>query len=196
CVSSISGGTDIISCFALGNPTLPVYRGELQCAGLGMDVAFYDENGQALTEGQGNREAEAKGELVCRSPFPAMPIGFWNDPDGAKHRTAYFERFPNVWAHGDYGEFVWHQATADTPEQRGVIIHGRSDAVLNPGGVRIGTAEIYRQVEKIDEVLEAIAIGQQWQEDTRIVLFVRMKPGFQLDEALRDKIKRSIRDHT
>lgn len=186
CVSSISGGTDIISCFALGCPTLPVYQGELQCLGLGMDVAFYDEDGKALETG--------KGELVCRQAFPSMPSGFWNDPQGSKYRAAYFERFPGIWAHGDYGELKSH--VAPQIAQQGVVIHGRSDAVLNPGGVRIGTAEIYRQVEKIDQVFEAIAIGQNWQDDVRIVLFVRLKEGHTLDQSLADKIKQTIRDNT
>ena len=188
CLSSISGGTDILSCFALGNPSLPVYRGELQCIGLGMDVAFYDEDGQEVTD--------AKGELVCRTPFPSMPTGFWNDPDGEKYRSAYFAKFPNIWAHGDYGEIVTHSALADIPYQRGIIIHGRSDAVLNPGGVRIGTAEIYRQVEQIEEVLEAIAVGQDWQNDVRIILFVRMKPGITLDDGLRQRIRQQILNNT
>ncbi len=198
CVSSISGGTDIVSCFALGNPTLPVYRGELQCAGLGMDLAFFDDHGNTLPKG--------KGELVCRKSFPSMPVHFWNDPTGANYHAAYFERFDNVWAHGDYGEFKAHGAgngtgngteagASDTPEQYGVLIHGRSDAVLNPGGVRIGTAEIYRQVEKVDEVFESIAIGQRWQDDVRIILFVRLQPDAHLDDALTAKIKASIRDN-
>ncbi|MDX1497799.1 MAG: acetoacetate--CoA ligase, partial [Salinisphaeraceae bacterium] len=184
CVASISGGTDIVSCFALGNPTLPVYRGELQCPGLGMDVDFFDEQGHALPAG--------KGELVCKQPFPSMPTGFWNDASGSRYHKAYFSRFKNIWAHGDYGEFVQH----DTPVQRGVIIHGRSDAVLNPGGVRIGTAEIYRQVEKIDAVFESLAVGQQWQDDVRIVLFVKLREGLHLDDALIANIKQTIRDNT
>ena len=180
CLSSISGGTDIISCFALGNPVLPVYAGELQCAGLGMDVQFYDQQDQASPAGE-------KGELVCQQPFPSMPIGFWNDEDGSKFNKAYFAAFDNIWAHGDYGEFTGHG---------GVIIHGRSDAVLNPGGIRIGTAEIYRQVEKIDAVLESIAIGQQWQGDVRVVLFVRLRDGIALDEQLKKHIKQTIRINT
>jgi acetoacetyl-CoA synthetase len=184
CLSSISGGTDIISCFALGNPVLPVYAGELQCAGLGMDVQFYNQQGQANVAGE-------KGELVCRQPFPSMPIGFWNDTNGEKFHKAYFEAFENTWAHGDYGEFTEHKNG-----QNGVIIHGRSDAVLNPGGVRIGTAEIYRQVEKVDAVLESIAIGQQWQDDVRVVLFVRLRDGVTLDESLENIIKKTIRSNT
>ncbi|TNC82511.1 MAG: acetoacetate--CoA ligase [Oleiphilus sp.] len=187
CLSSISGGTDIVSCFALGAPVLPVYRGELQCIGLGMDVAFYDENAQALEQG--------KGELVCRQAFPSMPIGFWNDPDGSKFKAAYFERFDNAWAHGDYGELVPHNDPTQA-QHHGVIIHGRSDAVLNPGGVRIGTAEIYRQVEKIDAVFESLAIGQQWQDDIRVVLFVRLQEGIDLTPELTEQIRTTIRANT
>ncbi|WP_163833898.1 acetoacetate--CoA ligase [Spartinivicinus ruber] len=179
CLSSISGGTDIISCFALGNPTLPVYRGQLQCRGLGMAVEFYNEAGQIII-------AE-KGEMVCTKPFPSMPIGFWQDPDGSKYHNAYFSKFPGIWCHGDYGELT---------EQDGVVIHGRADAVLNPGGVRIGTAEIYRQVEQVPEVFESIAVGQQWQDDVRVVLFVKLKPGVHLTEQLITTIKKTIREHT
>ena len=175
-LSSISGGTDIISCFALGNPMRPVYRGELQCRGLGMDVRVFDDAGRAVTE--------RKGELVCASPFPSMPLGFWNDPGGRKYRAAYFERFPGVWCHGDYAELTAHD---------GLIIHGRSDAVLNPGGVRIGTAEIYRIVEQFPFVAESVAVAQQWEDDTRIVLFVRMKAGCRLDEALTGEIRAALR---
>jgi len=182
CLSSISGGTDIVSCFALGNPVLPVYRGELQCAGLGMDIDIVDDAGKHLAAG--------KGELICRSAFPSMPVFFWNDDDGEKYRKAYFAGVPGAWAHGDYGELCAH-ATHD-----GLQIHGRSDAVLNPGGVRIGTAEIYRQVEKVPEVVEAIACGQKWQDDERVLLFVVLKPGLQLDDTLRDRIRRTIRDNT
>jgi len=192
CVSSISGGTDIISCFALGCPILPVYRGELQCIGLGMDVEFFSETGQSLNHqnSQGNsqeKNEQRKGELVCRQPFPSMPTGFWNDSDGKKYHSAYFNRFPDIWAHGDYGEITQHG---------GVIIHGRSDAVLNPGGVRIGTAEIYRQVEKVESVFESIAIGQQWKDDVRIILFVRLKEGYQLDDTLQALIKTTIKTNT
>ncbi|MGG2397993.1 acetoacetate--CoA ligase [Pseudomonas sp. SH1-B] len=179
CLSSISGGTDIVSCFALGNPTLPVWRGELQCKGLGMDVQVWDEAGQPL---HGD-----KGELVCARHFPSMPVGFWNDTDGEKFHAAYFATFPGVWAHGDYAEETAHG---------GLIIHGRSDAVLNPGGVRIGTAEIYRQVEKVPQVLESIAIGQDWQGDVRVVLFVRLRDDLTLDDALREEIRRVIRANT
>lgn len=179
CLSSISGGTDIVSCFALGNPTAPVWRGELQCKGLGMAVEVWDDAGKPV-HGE-------KGELVCVKHFPSLPVGFWNDPQGEKFHDAYFATFPGVWAHGDY---------AEETEHGGLIIHGRSDAVLNPGGVRIGTAEIYRQVEKIEEVLESIAIGQDWQGDVRVVLFVRLREGLQLDETLRERIRQTIRSNT
>ncbi len=175
-LSSISGGTDLISCFALGNPLLPVRRGEIQCRGLGMRVEIFSDEGESLV---GER-----GELVCSAPFPSMPLGFWNDPDGARYHAAYFERFPNVWCHGDYAEL--------TPAG-GVVIYGRSDAVLNPGGVRIGTAEIYRVVDKLDAVSESIVVGQQWDGDVRVVLFVRLRPGLQLDDELRREIKLAIR---
>jgi acetoacetyl-CoA synthetase len=179
CVASISGGTDIISCFVLGNPMAPVWRGEIQAPGLGMAVDIFDDNGHSL---QGE-----KGELVCTKPFPSMPLGFWRDPQGTKYHDSYFSRFPNIWCHGDF---------AERTEHGGFIIYGRSDAVLNPGGVRIGTAEIYRQVEKIDEVLESIAIGQDYNNDVRIILFVKLKAGVSLDEALKYKIKQQIRTHT
>jgi len=179
CLSSISGGTDIISCFVGGNPIGPVFRGEIQAPGLGMRVAVYDERGRSV-RGE-------KGELVCTAPFPSTPLGFWNDADGKRFRAAYFEKHPGVWSHGDFAEI--------TPRD-GVIIHGRSDAVLNPGGVRIGTAEIYRQVEAIDEVLESLAIGQEWQADTRVVLFVRLRDDLRLDDALADRIRRRIRENT
>jgi acetoacetyl-CoA synthetase len=179
CLSSISGGTDIISCFVLGNPVLPVHRGEIQCRGLGMRVEVFDEAGQPARG--------RKGELVCTAPFPSMPTGFWNDPDGRRYRAAYFERFPGVWCHGDYAELTQHD---------GVIIYGRSDAVLNPGGVRIGTAEIYRQVEAIDEVLESLAVGQQWQGDVRVVLFVRLREGVSFDAGLANRIRDRIRRNT
>lgn len=184
CLSSISGGTDIISCFVLGNPNLAVWRGELQCLGLGMAVSIYDDDGQAVIG--------EKGELVCEKVFPSMPVGFWNDPDGAKFHKAYFASWPNIWAHGDYGELVRHDHQAHS----GMVIHGRSDAVLNPGGVRIGTAEIYRQVEQVDEVIESIAVGQQWQDDVRVVLFVVLKEGIQLTEELVQRIRTTIRQHT
>jgi len=178
-VSSISGGTDIISCFALGNPMLPVYRGELQCLGLGMDVAVFDDNAQPL--------ADSKGELVCRTPFPSCPVSFWNDPDGTRFHDAYFARFEGIWAHGDYAQLSPHDG------HQGLIIHGRSDAVLNPGGVRIGTAEIYRQVETLAEIREAIVVGQQFDGDVRVVLFVVPADGVELDDALQARIRKAIR---
>ncbi|MBI4185414.1 MAG: acetoacetate--CoA ligase [Proteobacteria bacterium] len=176
CLSSISGGTDIMGCFMLGNPIGPVWRGEIQARGLGMKVEVFDDDGRPL-RGQ-------KGELVCTAPFPSMPAGFWDDPDGRKYRAAYFERFPGVWHHGDYVELTEHD---------GIIVYGRSDAVLNPGGVRIGTAEIYRQVERVEEVVEALVVAQQWQGDQRIVLFVRLREGLTLDAALIERIKARIR---
>jgi acetoacetyl-CoA synthetase len=179
CLSSISGGTDIVSCFVLGNPVLPVWRGEIQCKGLGLAVEVFDEAGRPLVG--------EKGELVCTRPFPAMPLGFWNDPDGARYRAAYFEKYPNVWRHGDWCEITPHG---------GIVIYGRSDAVLNPGGVRIGTAEIYRQVESLEEVVESLVIGQDWEGDVRVVLFVKLKEGLQLDDALANRIKKRIRDNT
>ena len=181
-LASISGGTDILSCFALGCPTLPVYRGELQCRGLGMAVNVYDDEGQPIPAGKGER-----GELVCTAPFPAMPIGFWNDADGSKYRAAYFENFDNIWCHGDFVELTAHE---------GMIIYGRSDAVLNPGGVRIGTAEIYRQVEQLEEVVESLVIGQDWEHDVRVVLFVKLRDGVTLDAALVARIKQQIRQNT
>jgi len=178
-LASISGGTDIVSCFVLGNPIGPVWRGEIQARGLGLAVEVFDETGQP--------SRGAKGELVCLKPFPSMPVGFWNDPDGKKYHAAYFERFPGVWTHGDWTEITAHD---------GVIIYGRSDAVLNPGGVRIGTAEIYRQVEQVDEVLESIVIGQDWDNDVRVILFVRLRDGATLDAALEKKIRDQIRKNT
>ncbi len=178
-LSSIAGGTDIISCFVLGNPALPVYRGEIQCRGLGMKVEIFDEDGRPVVG--------EHGELVCTAAFPSMPLGFWKDANGSRYRAAYFERYPDIWCHGDYAEL--------TP-RGGMIIYGRSDAVLNPGGVRIGTAEIYRQVEKLDEVLESMAVGQDWDNDVRIVLFVRLRPGVALTEELKKKIRTTIRENT
>jgi acetoacetyl-CoA synthetase len=178
-LASISGGTDLLACFAGGNPTAPVRRGELQCLALGMDVTIFDDDGQ--------RVIGENGELVCANAFPSMPVGFWNDPDDAKYHAAYFEKFPGVWAHGDYAEI--------TP-RGSMIIYGRSDAVLNPGGVRIGTAEIYRQVEKLDDVLESIAIGQDWDDDVRVVLFVVMREGRTLDDSMREQIRQAIRANT
>jgi acetoacetyl-CoA synthetase len=178
-LASISGGTDIVSCFALGNPLLPVYRGEIQCRGLGMKVEVWTDDGDSVVG--------RKGELVCTAPFPSMPVAFWNDPDGEKYRAAYFERFPGVWHHGDYALLT---------ERGGLVILGRSDAVLNPGGVRIGTAEIYRQVEQLDEVLESVVVGQDWEGDVRVVLFVRLREGLELDEELRQRIRGQIRANT
>jgi acetoacetyl-CoA synthetase len=180
CLSSVSGGTDLVACFAGGCPTLPVWRGELQCRMLAMAVDVFDDDGHPMPVGQ-------KGELVCTKPFPTMPLGFWADPDGSKYRAAYYERFPNVWRHGDWCEITRHD---------GMIIYGRSDAVLNPGGVRIGTAEIYRQVEKLDEVVESIVIGQDWQGDVRVVLFVRLREDSTLDAQLVKRIKETIRANT
>lgn len=179
CLSSISGGTDLVACFAGGAPILPVWRGELQCPMLGMKVEVWSDEGRPLTG--------EKGELVCTAPFPTMPLGFWNDADGRKYRAAYFEKYRNVWRHGDWSELTRHG---------GMVIYGRSDAVLNPGGVRIGTAEIYRQVERLDEVVESIVIGQDWQGDVRVVLFVKLRDGLDLDDALVKKIRDTIRNNT
>src|SRR5262249_22019658 len=183
CLSSISGGTDIVSCFVLGNPAGPVWRGEIQAKGLGMAVEVLDEQGRAVTG--------EKGELVGSWRSPSMPIVFWNDPDASKYRAAYFDRYPNVWRHGDWSEITAHG---------GIIIYGRSDAVLNPGGVRIGTAEIYRQVEQLEQVVESLVIGQDWppgeMSDVRVVLFVKLRDGEVLDETVVNDIKRRIRDNT
>ncbi len=179
CLSSISGGTDIVSCFMLGDPIGPVWRGEIQTPGLGLAVSVYDDNGKPAPIGE-------KGELVCTKPFLCMPIGFWNDPDGERYHAAYFDRFPNIWCHGDYAAITEHG---------GVIIYGRSDATLNPGGVRIGTAEIYAQVEQIPEVLEALVIGQDWDNDVRVVLFVKLREGLVLEDRVVAKIKKQIRDN-
>ncbi|BBO20523.1 MAG: acetoacetate--CoA ligase [Burkholderiales bacterium] len=178
-LASISGGTDIISCFVLGNPIGPIWRGEIQCRGLGMAVEVLDDDGRPV---QG-----AKGELVCLKPFPSMPVGFWNDAHGKKYRAAYFEKYPGIWCHGDFIEETAHG---------GFVIYGRSDATLNPGGVRIGTAEIYRQVEKLYEVIESLVIGQDWEKDTRVVLFVKLREGLILDDALAKRIKEVIRQNT
>ncbi|WP_018699648.1 acetoacetate--CoA ligase [Amorphus coralli] len=175
-LASISGGTDIVGCFVLGIPIKPVFKGEIQGPGLGLDMQVWSEDGKPMADG--------KGELVCAKPFPTRPVMFWNDPDGAKYHAAYFDRFDNVWCHGDFAEWTPHG---------GIIIHGRSDATLNPGGVRIGTAEIYAQVEQIPDVLEALAIGQTWDNDVRVVLFVRLAEGAALDEALEKTIKAQIR---
>ncbi len=180
CLSSISGGTDLISCFALGSDILPVRKGELQCLGLGMDVKVFDEQGQSLPTG-------TKGDLVCCRPFPSMPIGFWNDPDHSKYHAAYFEKYPGIWCHGDYVTITEHG---------GMMIYGRSDAVLNPGGVRIGTAEIYRQAERMEEIVESLVVGQRWQGDVRVVLFVRLRENLQLDDDLQARIRATIRSNT
>jgi acetoacetyl-CoA synthetase len=177
-LASVSGGTDIISCFALGNPTGPVWRGELQTRGLGMAVEIFDPAGRPV-RGQA-------GELVCTRPFPSMPVAFWDDPDGAQYRAAYFEFFPGIWRHGDWAELTAHD---------GLVIQGRSDATLNPAGVRIGTAEIYRQVEQLPEIVESLVVGQDWEGDVRIVLFVRLREGLTLDEGLCDRLRRQIREH-
>ncbi|WP_454848249.1 acetoacetate--CoA ligase [Rhizobium binxianense] len=175
-LASISGGTDIVSCFVLGNPLQPVWRGEIQGPGLGLAVDVWNDEGKPV-----RRE---KGELVCTKAFPSMPVMFWNDPDGAKYRAAYFERFENVWCHGDFAEWTEHG---------GLVIHGRSDATLNPGGVRIGTAEIYNQVEQMEEVAEALCIGQDWDDDVRVILFVRLAPGRTLTDDLVKAIRTRIR---
>ena len=177
-LSSVSGGTDIIACFAIGDPTRPVYRGEIQMLALGMKVDVFDDAGRPLRG--------AAGELVCTAPFPSMPVRFWNDPDGSRYRAAYFDVYPNTWRHGDWAELT---------DRGGMIIYGRSDATLNPGGVRIGTAEIYRQVEQLPEVVESLVIGQEVEQgDVRIVLFVRLRPGLALDDDLRERIRRCIRE--
>lgn len=176
CLASISGGTDIVSCFVLGSSVLPVYRGEIQTRGLGLAVDIFDEHKNSIRE--------QKGELVCTLPFPAMPIGFWNDPDRAKYKSAYFEKFDNIWCHGDFAELT---------KTNGIIIHGRSDTVLNPGGIRIGTAEIYRPVEQLEEVVESIVVGQDWDNDVRVVLFVKLQDNLQLTPELISKIKQRIK---
>jgi acetoacetyl-CoA synthetase len=175
-LGSISGGSDIVSCFALGNPIWPVWAGELQCRGLGMMVDVFDFKGNSL-KGQ-------KGELVCKASFPSQPIYFWNDPDKSKYKAAYFETYPNIWHHGDYAELTEHD---------GMIIYGRSDATLNPGGVRIGTAEIYRQVENMDEIEDSLVVGQNWEDDVRVILFLKLKPGVELNDEMVKKIKIKIR---
>lgn len=177
-LASIAGGTDIISCFVLGDPTGPVWRGEIQRPGLGMAVDVFDDDGNSV-RGE-------KGELVCTRAFPSMPVGFWNDTDGARYRSAYFERFDNIWHHGDFVAYTEHG---------GLIVYGRSDATLNPGGVRIGTAEIYRQVEQLDDILEGLVIGQDWDSDVRVVLFVRLRDGVALDDDLIARIKKQIKDN-
>jgi acetoacetyl-CoA synthetase len=174
-LSSISGGTDIVSCFMLGNPLLPVRSEEIQCRGLGMKVEVFDPAGRSIVN--------EVGELVCTAPFPSMPVAFWNDPDGSKYRAAYFEDYPGVWRHGDFVRLTDHG---------GMVVYGRSDATFNPGGVRIGTAEIYNSVEAMEEIADSLAIGQQWDNDVRVVLFVALKPALVLDDQLRDKIRQTI----
>ena len=176
CLSSISGGTDIIGCFALGSPTLPVYQGELQCLSLGLKVEVYNEEGKSIKE--------EKGELVCTAPFPNMPIYFWNDINNERYKKSYFNFYPNVWRHGDWVELT---------KNNGLIIYGRSDTTLNPGGVRIGTAEIYRQVEKFEEILECLAIGQNWKDDQRIILFLVLKEKHSLNDDLKEKLRKEIK---
>jgi acetoacetyl-CoA synthetase len=176
-LSSIAGGTELISCFAVGNPILPVYRGEIQCRGLGMKMEIFNEDGKSVRK--------EKGELVCTAPFPSMPISFWDDPDDIKYRATYFKRFPNVWCHGDYAELT---------DRGGVVIYGRSDAILNPGGVRIGTAEIYRIVEQFEEIVEAIAIGQEWDGDVRVILFIKLKNSTKLDKNLQQRLKKAVKE--
>ena len=178
-LASISGGTDLNGCFALGNPIGSVYAGELQCRGLGMKVRAFDANGKSVIN--------QRGELVCTAPFPSMPIYFWDDPDNKKYLKAYFEKYPNVWTHGDYIEIT---------NTGGVVIYGRSDATLNPGGVRIGTAEIYRQVETLPEIIDSIVVGQNWQNDVQVILFVKLAKGVELTENLKNKIKKTIRENT
>ncbi|WP_372678902.1 acetoacetate--CoA ligase [Desulfosarcina sp.] len=177
-LASIAGGTDLNGCFALGNPMGPVYAGELQCRGLAMKVFAFDDDGQPVV-GQ-------EGELVCAAPFPSMPIYFWNDPEGKKYHSAYFDVYPGIWRHGDY---------IVVSEHGGVVMHGRSDATLNPGGVRIGTAELYRQVEQLEEVEDSVVVGQKWENDVRVILFVKLAPGFDLTDDLKNKIRKTIRVH-
>ena len=175
-LASISGGTDLNGCFALGNPMGPVYSGELQCRGLGMKVEAFDENGQPVIGRQG--------ELVCTAPFPSMPIYFWDDPDMRKYHDAYFDMYPGIWRHGDY---------ITVTERGGVVMYGRSDATLNPGGVRIGTAEIYRQMDAIEEIADCVVVGQNWKNDVRVVLFVQLAPGQALTDDLQQRIRATIR---
>ena len=178
-LSSISGGTDIISCFMLGNPNLPVYAGEIQSKGLGMKVEAFDENGESVEE--------KKGELVCTKPFPSMPVKFWDDPQDKKYQSAYFNFYPGIWRHGDYIKITKHG---------GIIVYGRSDATLNPGGVRIGTAEIYRVVEAMEEVTDSLVVGQNWRNDVRVILFIVLKSNLVLSDKLIEKIKSNIRNQT
>jgi acetoacetyl-CoA synthetase len=177
-LASIAGGTDLNGCFALGNPMGPVYAGELQCRGLAMKVFAFDDDGKPVV-GQ-------EGELVCAAPFPSMPIYFWNDPDGKKYHDAYFDVYPGIWRHGDY---------IVVSEHGGVVMHGRSDATLNPGGVRIGTAELYRQVEQLEEIEDSVVVGQNWDNDVRVILFVKLAPEVELTDELKNKIRQTIRAH-
>jgi acetoacetyl-CoA synthetase len=177
-LASIAGGTDLNGCFALGNPMGPVYAGELQCRGLAMKVFAFDDDGNPVV-GQ-------EGELVCAAPFPSMPIYFWNDPDGKKYHSAYFDVYPGIWRHGDY---------IVVSEHGGVVMHGRSDATLNPGGVRIGTAELYRQVEQLDAIEDSVVVGQKWDNDVRVILFVKLAPGVELTDDLKNMIRKTIRVH-
>ena len=177
-LASISGGTDIVSCFVAGNPNLPVFSGEIQCKCLGVDVDVFDEHGQSTGD---------KGELVCKNSLPSMPIGFWKDKQNQTYINTYFKRYSNTWSQGDFAKIT---------NNKGIVIYGRSDATLNPGGIRIGTAEIYRSVETHEEILESVAVGQKWKDDIRIVLFVKLAPGFELDEGLVDDVKKSIRRDT
>jgi acetoacetyl-CoA synthetase len=177
CLSSISGGTEVMACFATGNPTGPVHRGELQAPALGMQTEIFDDSGRPLARGAG--------ELVCTRPFPSLPLGFWDDPDGRRYRAAYFERFPGVWHHGDW---------AERTRSGGFVIHGRSDATLKPGGVRIGTAELYRPTNRLEEVLDSLAVAQEWGDDVRVVLFVKLQPGLRLDAALEARIRAAVRE--
>jgi acetoacetyl-CoA synthetase len=177
-LASISGGTDLNGCFFLGNPIGPVYAGELQCRGLGMKVEAFDPDGKPVYN--------EKGELVCSAPFPSMPLYFWDDPDGSKYHDAYFDVYPGVWRHGDFIEIN---------DRGGVVIYGRSDATLNPGGVRIGTAEIYRQVEQLEEIADSVVIGQPWKNDVRVVLFVKLKPGYTLTDELQQRIRKTLKEN-
>jgi len=175
-LSSISGGTDIISCFMLGNPILPVYAGEIQCKGLGMSVEAFDEYGKSVID--------EKGELVCTEPFPSMPVYFWDDESGEKYRKAYFDKYPGIWTHGDYIKITGHG---------GIVVYGRSDATLNPGGVRIGTAEIYRIVEELEEIHDSLAVGKKWNGDEKVILFVSLNEGIELNHTLVEKIKSELK---
>ncbi|CAN5583745.1 hypothetical protein BH23ACT3_BH23ACT3_08120 [soil metagenome] len=186
-LASISGGTDLCGCFVGGDPTAPVWAGEIQGPALGMDIDVFDERGQSCPPG-------VHGELVCRPNFPSVPLGFWGDHDGRRFHAAYFERFDGWWTQGDFASWTSHSDhDLSGLDRRGIVIHGRSDATLNAGGVRIGTAEIYRVVERLADVAECVAVAQYWDDDTRIVLFVRMAEGVELDDELRATIRAAIR---